>query len=78
MLSCLPNIQKRLSEQGINVLTLYRGSKVIPNPQSSRIIEADDKLRCYGKLEFMRGMAPEKTRGRRQPEIQESVFASGG
>ena len=63
----------KLSEQDINVLTLYRGNKVIPNPKSSRVLEADDKLLCYGKLESMRGMVPEKTRRRRQPKIQDLV-----
>jgi len=63
----------KLSEQDINVLTLYRGNKVIPNPKSSRVLEADDKLLCYGKLESMRGMVPVKTRRRRQPKIQDLV-----
>lgn len=58
-----------LSEKDINVLTLYRGKKVIPNPKASRILEANDKLLCFGKLESMRGMVPAKTRKRRQPEV---------
>lgn len=58
-----------LSEKDINVLTLYRGKKVIPNPKASRVLEANDKLLCFGKLESMRGMVPAKTRKRRQPEI---------
>lgn len=60
----------QLSEQDINVLTLYRGSKIIPNPKSSRVLEADDKLMCYGKLESMRAMVPEKAR-RRRPVVQD-------
>ena len=62
-----------LSEQDINVLTLYRGHKVIPNPRKERILEANDKLLCYGKLESMRSMVPEKARRRRQPKVQELV-----
>ena len=58
-----------LSEKDINVLTLYRGKKVIPNPKASRVLEANDKLLCFGKLESMRGMVPAKTRKRRQPEV---------
>ena len=58
----------KLSEQDINVLTLYRGNKVIPNPRSDRILEPDDKLLCYGKLEAMRTMVPVKTRRQRRPE----------
>ncbi len=60
----------RLSEQDINVLTLYRGAKVIPNPRYDRMLEAGDKLLCYGKMESMRRMVPEKTRRRRQPELR--------
>ncbi|MEX2469267.1 MAG: TrkA C-terminal domain-containing protein, partial [Pseudohongiellaceae bacterium] len=48
----------QLYEKDINVLTLYRGGKVIPNPKPERTLEAGDKLLCYGKLEAMRGMIP--------------------
>ncbi|MFT4712740.1 MAG: ribosomal protein S6--L-glutamate ligase [Candidatus Azotimanducaceae bacterium] len=58
----------KLLEQDINVLTLYRGAKVIPNPKQSRLLEAGDKLLCYGKLEAMRTMVPVKTRRRRRPK----------
>lgn len=63
--------QTKLSEKDINVLTLYRGSKSIPNPRSERVIEAEDKLLCFGKLESMRSMVPAKERRRRRPEIKE-------
>ncbi|SHE79584.1 ribosomal protein S6--L-glutamate ligase [Microbulbifer donghaiensis] len=59
----------RADEHDINVLTLYRGAKVIPNPKPQRILEPNDKLLCFGKLEAMRGMVPAKTRRRRQPDI---------
>ena len=58
-----------LAEKDINVLTLYRGIKVIPNPRTDRIIEAEDKLLCFGKIESMRDMIPAKTRRRRRPEV---------
>ncbi|MFK8139330.1 MAG: RimK family alpha-L-glutamate ligase [Bdellovibrionales bacterium] len=58
-----------LSDAGLNVLTLYKEDKTIPNPKPSRILEADDRLLCFGKLEAMRGMIPEKTRKRRRPEM---------
>ena len=58
-----------LAEKDINVLTLYRGMKIIPNPRTDRIIEAEDKLLCFGKLESMREMIPAKTRRRRRPEV---------
>tara|TARA_R110002096_G_scaffold8239_11_gene34628 strand:+ start:14048 stop:15226 length:1179 start_codon:yes stop_codon:yes gene_type:complete len=63
--------QTKLSEKDINVLTLYRGGKSIPNPRKERIIEAEDKLLCFGKLESMRTMVPVKERRRRRPEIKE-------
>jgi ribosomal protein S6--L-glutamate ligase len=63
--------QTRLVEKDINVLTLYRGGKAIPNPRAERILEPDDKLLCFGKLDSMRGMIPARTRRRRRPEIQE-------
>ena len=62
-------IQTQLYENDINVLTLYRGSKVIPNPKGTRELEAGDKLLCFGKLEAMRGMIPARTRRRREPKV---------
>ncbi|MFT5111140.1 MAG: ribosomal protein S6--L-glutamate ligase [Parasphingorhabdus sp.] len=59
------------TKEDINVLTLYRGNKVIPNPRSDRVLVSDDKLLCFGKLESMRDMIPQKTRRRRRPVIQE-------
>lgn len=61
----------KLRDQDINVLTLYRGSKVIPNPRSERVLEANDKLLCFGRLESMRAMVPAKTRRRRRPKIND-------
>ena len=62
--------ETQLYEHDINVLTLYRDAKVIPNPKSSRVLEANDKLLCFGKLEAMRGMVPTKERRRRRPKVQ--------
>ena len=70
--------ETKLKEQDINVLTLYRGAKVIPNPRSDRVLEADDKLLCFGKLEAMRGMIPARTRRRREPKIQDLASATDG
>lgn len=53
----------------INVLTLYRGTTVIPNPKATRVLEPGDRLLCFGKLESMRGLIPKKTRQRRRPPI---------
>lgn len=64
-----------LPEKDINVLTLYRGTSVIPNPRLKRTLEPGDRLLCFGKLESMRGMIPEKTRRRRQPKLKELPVA---
>lgn len=64
-------LETQLSESDINVLTLYRGAKVIPNPKISRTLEAGDKLLCFGKMEAMRAMIPARTRRKRRPEVQE-------
>lgn len=60
-----------LAEKDLNVLTLYRGSKVIPNPKGSRELEPEDRLLCFGKMESMRGMVPAKARRQRMPEVQD-------
>ena len=62
-------LETQLQEQDVNVLTLYRGAKVIPNPRKDRVLEAEDKLLCFGRMEAMRGMVPIKTRKRRRPTI---------
>lgn len=63
--------QTQLLESDINVLTLYRGAKVIPNPRPDRVLDAGDKLLCFGKMESMRGMIPRRERRRRRPTVQE-------
>jgi ribosomal protein S6--L-glutamate ligase len=59
-----------LPELDINVLTLYRGPTVIPNPRLKRSLEPNDRLLCFGKLEAMRGLVPEKTQRRRRPKLK--------
>ena len=53
-----------LREKDIVVLTLQRGTGVISNPRGHRVIEAHDRMLCYGRLEAMRGLSP--TRGKRK------------
>jgi ribosomal protein S6--L-glutamate ligase len=59
-----------LREQDIVVLTLNRGTTVISNPKTSRIIEAGDRLLCYGKLDSMRNLVPERRRRKRKRKIR--------
>ncbi|MFV0309928.1 MAG: 30S ribosomal protein S6--L-glutamate ligase [Desertimonas sp.] len=56
--------QSGLRERDITVLTLTRGSKVIPNPNGSHELQADDRLLCFGKLEEMRSMIPARRKRR--------------
>jgi ribosomal protein S6--L-glutamate ligase len=63
--------ETKLDESDINVLTLYRGGKIIPNPRGGRVLEPGDKLLCFGKLEAMRGMIPARTRRKRRPVVQD-------
>lgn len=63
------HVGKTLGELGlwdrdITVLTLHRGVQVIPNPRKHVVLEAEDRLLCFGKLEEMRSMIPERRRRR--------------
>ena len=53
-----------LWDRDITVLTLHRGATVIPNPRKGVLLEAGDRLLCFGKLEEMRSMIPERRRRR--------------
>ncbi len=69
------HIGKAISDSGlrdkdITVLTLNRGTSVIPNPRSHRLLEAGDRLLCFGKLELMRDLIPAKVRRKRSPKVQ--------
>ncbi|MGF3055309.1 RimK family alpha-L-glutamate ligase [Microbacterium sp. YY-01] len=56
--------ESQLWERDITVLTLHRGSTVIPNPRKHVVLETGDRLLCFGKLEEMRSMVPERRRRR--------------
>ncbi|MEM1032677.1 MAG: RimK family alpha-L-glutamate ligase [Myxococcota bacterium] len=58
-----------LRERDINVLSLHRDAKVIPNPKSNRELLAGDRLLCFGRLEEMRQLVPPRTRKRRRPKL---------
>lgn len=57
-----------LREKDITVLTLNRGSTVIPNPKPKRVLEDGDRLVCFGNLEAMRSLIPE--RPSRRPKVK--------
>lgn len=53
-----------LWERDITVLTLHRGTNVIPNPRKGVVLESGDRLLCFGRLEEMRSMIPERRKRR--------------
>ena len=61
--------ETKLRDSDINVLTLYRGTTVIPNPREARTLQANDRLLCFGKLDAMRDLLPPKSQRRRQPTV---------
>lgn len=60
-----------LRDKDIIVLTLNQGTTVIPNPRSSRLLVAGDRLLCFGKLELMRDLVPKKISRKRRPNVQD-------
>jgi ribosomal protein S6--L-glutamate ligase len=64
-----PITDSGLRDRDIVVLTLHRGHTVIPNPRGSRVLEADDRLLCFGKLEAMRDLVPAR-RSRKGPKTR--------
>jgi ribosomal protein S6--L-glutamate ligase len=69
--------QSGLRERDINVLTLNRGTTVIPNPKETRVLEAGDRLLCFGNLEAMRDLIPARTRKARRPKIKRLKASTG-
>jgi len=59
----------QLRARDINVLTLHRGTTVIPNPKSTRVLEGGDRLLCFGQLDAMRDLVPARTKKRRRPKV---------
>ncbi|TDE88583.1 RimK family alpha-L-glutamate ligase [Occultella glacieicola] len=55
-----------LEDRDITVLTLHRGTAVIPNPRRRTVLEAEDRLLCFGRLEEMRSMIPARRSRRRK------------
>jgi ribosomal protein S6--L-glutamate ligase len=57
-----------LRERDIGVLSLSRGTQVVPNPRDSHDLEFHDRLLCFGKLDAMRGLIPPRIR--RRPRLK--------
>ena len=60
----MPLGESGLRDRDITVLTLHRGTTVIPNPNGRHVLEAEDRLLCFGKLEEMRSMIPARPKRR--------------
>ncbi len=59
-----------LRDLDITVLTLHRGTTVIPNPRNSRELQVEDRLLCFGKFSAMRDLVPARRRRRARPKMQ--------
>jgi ribosomal protein S6--L-glutamate ligase len=59
-----------LRDRDIGVLTLHKGASVIPNPRGNRVLEPDDRLLCFGRLEEMRSLVPARRRRRARIKVQ--------
>lgn len=71
--------ESSLGERDVTVLTLHRGTTVIPNPRNRVALEAGDRLLCFGKLEEMRSMVPERRRRRaRVRKLPADPIPAGG
>jgi len=53
-----------LLDRDITVLTLNRGTTVIPNPRAKQVLQAEDRLLCFGNMEEMRSLIPSRRRAR--------------
>ena len=61
--------QSGLWEQDITILTLHRDTQIIPNPRNERVLEANDRLLCFGRLEAMRSLIPARRRRRAKVRV---------
>ena len=58
-----------LRDRDITVLTLHRDTDVIPNPRDTRVLQPNDRLLCFGKLESMREMIPARRKRRAKVRV---------
>ncbi len=50
-----------LLEKDVQVLTLHRGTRVVPNPGPRKVLEEGDRLLCFGRHEGMRSLIPARS-----------------
>ena len=61
-----PIAESGLRERDIAVLNVVRGTAVFSNPKSTRVLESGDRLLCYGRLDAMRDLVPERRQRKRK------------
>ncbi len=53
-----------LRDLDVSVLMVEQHGNVYPNPRRDRVLEVNDRLTCFGHLESMRALAPERRKRR--------------
>lgn len=56
-----------LGERDVTVLSVQRGSLVIPSPSGSQKLLLNDQVLCFGKLIALKQLIPKDRKGRRRP-----------
>ncbi len=64
-------------DRDITVLTLNRGTTVIPNPRKSQVLQAEDRLLCFGNMEEMRSLIPSRRRRARVRRLPKAAPSAG-
>lgn len=64
--------ESQLRERDVVVLTIEREGETIPNPTGERVIQADDRLLCFGKLRAMRALIPARKPRKRKRSVKAS------
>ena len=59
-----------LKEKDINALSLQRDGKIFPNPKDDQTLKAEDRILCFGKIESMKYLIPEKIKKCRKPKLK--------
>jgi ribosomal protein S6--L-glutamate ligase len=62
-----------LADRNIQVLSIDRGSHLIPNPKGDDAIAEGDKLLCYGELSQLRALMPHQEPQRRRKPRKRAV-----
>ena len=65
-----------LLEHDITVLTLNRGTIVVPNPRAKQVLQAGDRLLCFGNMEEMRSLIPSRRRRARVRRLPKGTSTS--